>query len=147
MTPPLDLSAYEPMATDIFRGRYRTSFEHAEPIKPNEPLPYVFGLPMVNHTFYRDKGSWFRCSPRCFLCTTAILSGLCPTSSRQSRKTTRRQRKGFGTLRAKRGTSACRSRSSTQRPTDSHCSTHQSLGTGLRSAAGGSCGKSVNGSV
>jgi len=40
-----------PLATDIFRGRYRTSFEHPEAIKPNDPLPYVFGLPMVNYTF------------------------------------------------------------------------------------------------
>jgi len=50
--PPVEMSGYElPIATDIFRGRYRTSFEHPEPIKANEPLPYVFGLPMVNHTF------------------------------------------------------------------------------------------------
>ncbi len=39
------------MATDIFRGRYRTSFEHPEAIPPDEPLHYIFGLPMVNHTF------------------------------------------------------------------------------------------------
>jgi uncharacterized protein len=52
VTPPVEMSGYElPLATDIFRGRYRTSFEHPEPIKSNEPLPYVFGLPMVNHTF------------------------------------------------------------------------------------------------
>ena len=52
IAPPVEMSGYElPVATDIFRGRYRTSFEHPEPIKPNEPLPYVFGLPMVNHTF------------------------------------------------------------------------------------------------
>jgi putative CocE/NonD family hydrolase len=52
LTPPLDLSGYElPVATDIFRGRYRTSFEHPEAIQPNQPLPYVFALPMVNHTF------------------------------------------------------------------------------------------------
>jgi predicted acyl esterase len=50
--PPVNLSGYQlPIATDIFRGRYRTSFEHPEPIKPNEPLNYVFALPMVNHTF------------------------------------------------------------------------------------------------
>ena len=55
VAPPTEMSGYElPLATDIFRGRYRSSFEHPEPIKPNEPLPYVFGLPMVNHTF--DKG-------------------------------------------------------------------------------------------
>jgi hypothetical protein len=47
------MSGYElPIATDIFRGRYRTSFEHPEAIQPNEPLPYVFALPMVNHTFH-----------------------------------------------------------------------------------------------
>jgi putative CocE/NonD family hydrolase len=50
--PPVEMSGYElPIATDIFRGRYRTSFEHPEAIQANEPLPYVFGLPMVNHTF------------------------------------------------------------------------------------------------
>jgi len=50
--PPVEMSGYElPIATDIFRGRYRTSFEHPEAIKPNVPLPYVFALPMVNHTF------------------------------------------------------------------------------------------------
>jgi putative CocE/NonD family hydrolase len=52
IAPPTRMSGYElPIATDIFRGRYRTSFEHPEPLKPNEPLSYVFGLPMVNHTF------------------------------------------------------------------------------------------------
>jgi putative CocE/NonD family hydrolase len=52
MVPPEEMSGYElPLATDIFRGRYRTSFEHPEAIKPNDPLPYVFGLPMVNYTF------------------------------------------------------------------------------------------------
>jgi len=50
--PPLEMSGYElPIATDIFRGRYRTSFQHPEAIKANEPLLYTFGLPMVNHTF------------------------------------------------------------------------------------------------
>ncbi len=50
-TPTTPMSGYElPIATDIFRGRYRTSFEHPEAIKPNEPLPYVFALPMVNRT-------------------------------------------------------------------------------------------------
>ena len=52
MVPPEEMSGYElPLATDIFRGRYRTSFERPEAIKPNNPLLYVFGLPMVNHTF------------------------------------------------------------------------------------------------
>ncbi|HLI78003.1 MAG TPA: CocE/NonD family hydrolase [Acidobacteriaceae bacterium] len=52
VAPPVEMGGYElPIATDIFRGRYRKSFEHPEAIKANEPLPYVFGLPMVNHTF------------------------------------------------------------------------------------------------
>ncbi len=46
------MGGYElPIATDIFRGRYRTSFAHPEPIAPGKPLLYRFGLPMVNHVF------------------------------------------------------------------------------------------------
>jgi uncharacterized protein len=46
------MGGYElPIATDIFRGRYRTSFEHPQPIVPGKPLLYQFGLPMVNHVF------------------------------------------------------------------------------------------------
>jgi uncharacterized protein len=39
------------ISLDIFRGRYRTSFEHGEAITPNTPLLYHFGLPTVNHVF------------------------------------------------------------------------------------------------
>ena len=50
--PTQQMSGYElPIATDIFRGRYRTSFEHPAAIEANTPLPYVFALPLVNHTF------------------------------------------------------------------------------------------------
>jgi uncharacterized protein len=46
------MGGYElPIATDIFRGRYRSSFEKPEPITPDQPLLYQFGLPMVNHVF------------------------------------------------------------------------------------------------
>jgi len=46
------MGGYElPIATDIFRGRYRTSFEHPEALKPDQPLLFQFGLPMVNHVF------------------------------------------------------------------------------------------------
>ena len=46
------MGGYElPIATDIFRGRYRTSFEHPQAITANEPLLYNFGLPQVNHVF------------------------------------------------------------------------------------------------
>ena len=36
---------------DIFRGRYRQSFEVAKAITPNTPLTYRFALPMANHVF------------------------------------------------------------------------------------------------
>jgi hypothetical protein len=39
------------ISLDIFRGRYRTSFEHAEAITPDQPLLYRFGIPTVNHVF------------------------------------------------------------------------------------------------
>ncbi|MGA8144783.1 MAG: CocE/NonD family hydrolase [Candidatus Acidiferrales bacterium] len=39
------------ISLDIFRGRYRKSFEHPEAIAPNQPLLYRFGLPTVNHVF------------------------------------------------------------------------------------------------
>jgi putative CocE/NonD family hydrolase len=51
--PPMEMSGYElPISLDIFRGRYRSSFEHPEAIKANEPVSYVFALPVVNHTFH-----------------------------------------------------------------------------------------------
>jgi len=44
------MGGYElPISLDIFRGRYRTSFEHPEAIAPDKPLLYKFGLPTVNH--------------------------------------------------------------------------------------------------
>ena len=45
-----NMGGYElPISLDIFRGRYRTSFEHPEAITPDKPLLYQFGLPTVNH--------------------------------------------------------------------------------------------------
>jgi len=44
------MGGYElPISLDIFRGRYRNSFEHPEAITPDKPLLYRFGLPTVNH--------------------------------------------------------------------------------------------------
>jgi uncharacterized protein len=39
------------ISLDIFRGRYRTSFEHPEAISPDQPLLYRFAIPTVNHVF------------------------------------------------------------------------------------------------
>ena len=54
------------VSADIFRGRYRESFEHPTPIAANEPLLYRFALPTVNHVFLpghrimvQVQSSWF----------------------------------------------------------------------------------------
>jgi putative CocE/NonD family hydrolase len=47
-----ELGGYElPIGTDIFRGRYRESFEHPSPIPANTPQHYRFALPNANYTF------------------------------------------------------------------------------------------------
>jgi putative CocE/NonD family hydrolase len=40
-----------PLAMDILRGRYRTSFEKPTAIMADQPLQYRFELPNVNHVF------------------------------------------------------------------------------------------------
>jgi uncharacterized protein len=51
-TPSATMSGYQlSISLDIFRGRYRKSFEHPEALKPNEPLLFKFDLPNVNHVF------------------------------------------------------------------------------------------------
>ncbi|HEY4320058.1 MAG TPA: CocE/NonD family hydrolase [Gemmatimonadales bacterium] len=54
------------VSMDIFRGRYRESFETAKAITPNTPLLYKFPLPTVNHVFLpghrimvQIQSSWF----------------------------------------------------------------------------------------
>jgi putative CocE/NonD family hydrolase len=45
-------SGYQlPIATDIFRGRYRESFERPIPVPVNTPQQFRFELPNVNHVF------------------------------------------------------------------------------------------------
>jgi len=48
---PYNMSGYEmPIGIDIFRGRYRTSFEYPSALTPNQPAEFTFGLPMINRT-------------------------------------------------------------------------------------------------
>jgi putative CocE/NonD family hydrolase len=61
------LGGYQLMvAADIFRGRYRESFERAVPIKPDAVEPYRWALPNVDHVFLpghrimvQVQSSWF----------------------------------------------------------------------------------------
>jgi len=64
---PVDPSGYELMIADeIFRGRYRTSFSHPEPILANTLEEYRFSLHAADHVFLRGhrimvqvQSSWF----------------------------------------------------------------------------------------
>jgi uncharacterized protein len=54
------------IAMDIFRGRYRESFEKPAAIPANKPVPYNFILPTANHVFLpghrimvQIQSSWF----------------------------------------------------------------------------------------
>jgi putative CocE/NonD family hydrolase len=61
------LGGYQLMiAADIFRGRYRESFEQSQAIPADRPLPYRFNLPTANHVFLpghrmmvQVQSSWF----------------------------------------------------------------------------------------
>jgi predicted acyl esterase len=55
-----------PISMDIFRGRYRESFEKPQALKPNSPLAFNFALPPANHVFLpghrimvQVQSSWF----------------------------------------------------------------------------------------
>jgi putative CocE/NonD family hydrolase len=54
------------VSADIFRGRYRESFETPKAIAADKPLPYRFALPTANHVFLPEhrimvqiQSSWF----------------------------------------------------------------------------------------
>src|ERR1051326_4067447 len=65
--PDKTLGGYQlAVSMDIFRGRYRESFENPKAIMPNEPLLYEWSLPPVNHVFLpghrimiQIQSSWF----------------------------------------------------------------------------------------
>ncbi len=48
----LAMSGYELMVSaDIFRGRYRESYDEPRALAPDQPLEYTIPLPHANHTF------------------------------------------------------------------------------------------------
>ncbi len=52
VTSQPDLGGFQlAVSMDIFRGRYRESFETPKAIASDKPLPYKFALPSVNHVF------------------------------------------------------------------------------------------------
>ena len=67
VAPQAAMGGYQLMiAADIFRGRYRESFETPKPIEANKALTYRFALPTANHVFLpghrimvQVQSSWF----------------------------------------------------------------------------------------
>ena len=65
--PDPKLGGYQlAVSMDIFRGRYRESFDNPKAIAPNESLLYKWALPTVNHVFLpghrimiQIQSSWF----------------------------------------------------------------------------------------
>jgi len=67
VAPQEEMGGYQLMVSaDIFRGRYRESFETPKPIASDKPLLYRFNLPTANHVFLpghrimvQIQSSWF----------------------------------------------------------------------------------------
>lgn len=63
----LSMSGYQlPIAMEVFRGRFRKSFEKPEPLTPNKPEEFVIDLHDVNHVFKKGhklmiqvQSTWF----------------------------------------------------------------------------------------
>ncbi len=63
----LSMSGYQlPVAMEVFRGRFRKSFEKPEPFVPNKPEEIVIDLHQINHTFLKGhqlmiqiQSTWF----------------------------------------------------------------------------------------
>ena len=61
------MSNYQlPIAMEVFRGRFRKSFEKPEPLIPNKPEEFVIDLHDINHVFKKGhrimiqvQSSWF----------------------------------------------------------------------------------------
>ncbi|HTQ29470.1 MAG TPA: CocE/NonD family hydrolase [Puia sp.] len=61
------MSGYElPVAMEAFRGRYRTSFSHPQPLTPGKPEEFTIGLHQINHRFKKGhrimiqvQSTWF----------------------------------------------------------------------------------------
>jgi putative CocE/NonD family hydrolase len=61
------MSGYQlPVAMEVFRGRFRKSFEKPEPLSPNKPEEFVIDLHQINHTFLKGhhlmiqvQSTWF----------------------------------------------------------------------------------------
>jgi predicted acyl esterase len=64
---PISMSGYQlPIAMEVFRGRFRKSFEKPEPLTPNKMEEFIIDLHEVNHVFKKGhrlmiqvQSTWF----------------------------------------------------------------------------------------
>jgi len=73
------------VSLDIFRRRYRNSFENPEAIISDKPLLYRFGLPTVNHVFepwHRNMVQVQSSLFRCMIATRRLLVTFLTSSNR-----------------------------------------------------------------
>jgi putative CocE/NonD family hydrolase len=90
-----EMGGYQLMiAADIFRGRYRESYETAKAIESDKPLRYRFALPTTNHVFLpghrimvQVQSSWF---PLCDRNPQTFVSNIFWTKAEDYRKATQR---------------------------------------------------------
>jgi predicted acyl esterase len=76
------------VAMDIFRGRYRESFETAKPLASERAAGVRFVLPTANHVFLPGHRVMVQIQSTGSRSTTATRRPSCPTSSSPSRGTT-----------------------------------------------------------
>ncbi len=49
------MSGYQlPVTMEVFRGRFRKSFEKPEPFIPNKPEEIIIDLHQIDHVFLKD---------------------------------------------------------------------------------------------
>jgi predicted acyl esterase len=77
-----------PISLDIFRGRYRDSFEKPTAIPAGKTQRYRFRLPRWTTSSSPDTGSWSRSSQACSRSTIATRKPSCRISSSRRRVTT-----------------------------------------------------------
>ena len=83
-----------PIATDIFRGRYRETLAEARPIQAATPLRYEYALPNASHTFRPGHRIMVQIQSSWFCSTIVTRRPSSPTSSSPARRLCEGDRSG-----------------------------------------------------
>ena len=74
------------VSNEVFRGRYRSSFDKPEPITPNAVLEYSFSLHTQNHAFRKGHRLMVQVQSRWVLSHRQHSPDLCPEHLRGERE-------------------------------------------------------------